>query len=52
VLGPEHGTVKVAGQNLLYDPADGFVGTDTMRYQVCSTLGVCDQATVTVTVRP
>jgi hypothetical protein len=49
-IDPTHGNVKVAGENLLYEPAPGFVGIDTMTYQVCSVTGVCDLATVTVTV--
>ncbi len=47
---PVHGTVKVAGENLLYEPASGFTGTDTMTYSVCSLVGACGSATVTVTV--
>ena len=47
---PVHGTVVVAGENLLYEPTAGFTGTDTMTYQVCSTGGVCDTARVTVVV--
>jgi hypothetical protein len=47
---PVHGTVMVAGENLLYEPAPGFVGTDTMTYQVCSAGGACDTAVVNVTV--
>lgn len=47
---PVHGTVTVSGENLLYVPATGFTGTDTMTYQVCSTGGVCDTARVTVVV--
>lgn len=47
---PVHGTATVAGENLLYEPAPGFVGTDTMTYRVCSTGGACDTAVVTVTV--
>ena len=45
-----HGTVKIAGENLLYQPPKGFVGTDTMGYRVCSTAGECDAATVTIVV--
>ncbi len=51
LIAPANGTVKViAGQNLLYQSNVGFRGNDTMTYQVCSTLGACDTAVVTVTV--
>lgn len=51
LVAPANGTVKViAGQNLLYQSNVGFTGTDTMTYQVCSTLGACDTAVVTIKV--
>lgn len=50
LIEPVHGTVKVAGENLLYEPAPGFTGADTMTYRVCSLVGACGSATVTVTV--
>ena len=50
LIEPVHGTVKVSGENLLYEPARGFTGTDTMTYGVCSLVGACGSATVTVTV--
>jgi hypothetical protein len=28
--GASHGSVTVTGQNLLYDPAPGYIGTDSM----------------------
>jgi large repetitive protein len=33
-----------------YTPDAGFVGTDTFVYEVCDGSGLCDQATVTITV--
>jgi HD-GYP domain-containing protein (c-di-GMP phosphodiesterase class II) len=51
VVAPANGTVTiVAGRNLQYESNIGFSGTDTLTYQVCSTLGACDTAVVTVTV--
>ena len=50
LVDPVHGTAKVAGENLLYTPAPGFTGTDTMTYRVCSLVGACGSAMVTVTV--
>ena len=50
LVAPSNGTVKVTGENLLYEPEPGFSGTDTMTYRVCSVIGACDSATVVVTV--
>jgi hypothetical protein len=52
VTGPAHGSVTVTGQNLLYIPAAGYLGTDSMSYSICSQSGSCDQATVLVTITP
>ncbi|HAZ44152.1 MAG TPA: hypothetical protein DCZ55_06635 [Cyanobacteria bacterium UBA11371] len=53
VTPPTNGTVSVnpvTGQ-ITYTPNPGFnSGTDTFEYQVCDTSGLCDRATVTVTI--
>jgi CshA-type fibril repeat protein len=54
VGGPAHGTATVdpASGAVTYRPAPDFNGTDTFTYRVCDRSGLCDTATVTVTVRP
>ncbi|MCD5314794.1 Ig-like domain-containing protein [Kineosporia babensis] len=47
---PAHGTAKIVDGKLVYTPKKGYVGTDTVRYQVCDTTGVCSEADVTVKV--
>jgi hypothetical protein len=47
---PAHGTVTQVGNQLIYTPDEGFEGNDTFTYQVCDADGLCDMATVTVTV--
>ncbi len=50
---PGHGTVTfLPDHKAVYTPAAGFSGTDTFKYKVCDTLGLCDDATVTITVTP
>ena len=53
-----HGTVRLAGSNVVYEPEDGFAGAASFRYTVCddgSTGGRpdtrCADGTVRVTVR-
>lgn len=49
LLQPKNGTVYVnADGSILYVPNNGFIGNDTLEYQVCSTPSpiVCDIATV------
>ncbi|MCW3082569.1 Ig-like domain-containing protein [Segetibacter sp.] len=53
LLQPKHGTVSVnANGTLLYTPEAGFVGLDTLEYNVCSTPSPikCDIATVFIKV--
>lgn len=52
VSGPEHGTASNVGGsgNLRYEPDPGFTGVDVFTYRICDVAGVCDTATVTVTV--
>ncbi len=49
---PAHGTAMVpAGTGAIsYQPAAGYTGVDTLRYQVCDTGGLCSVAVVTVVV--
>ena len=56
---PSNGTATVNSNStpdtfsdytLTYTPNSGFSGVDTFRYEVCNNGGVCDTATVTVTV--
>ena len=51
---PPNGTVSVdpVTGEITYKPKDDFNGTDTFTYQICDDLGVCDTATVAVTVNP
>jgi hypothetical protein len=47
---PAHGTVAVAGRNVLYTPQAGFTGTDTFQYRL-SYNDETEVATATVIVR-
>jgi hypothetical protein len=48
---PANGTVTCNNQSdCTYTPKAGFVGTDTFTYEICDWTGLCDTATVTVTV--
>ena len=52
VAGPANGVLivnPVTGE-LTYTPAPDFVGADSCTYQVCDDGGLCDSATVTITV--
>jgi len=44
VAGPSDGTTSTAGDNIKYTPDNGFVGTDSFVYRICSVAGSCDQA--------
>lgn len=53
VSGPSHGTLQLnADGAFLYQPAVGFVGTDTFTYLARNSLGASDVATVTITILP
>ena len=52
VSDPTHGTVTVAGSDIVYLPDPGYVGTDIFTYAACDPEGLCATATVTVTVTP
>ncbi len=47
---PAHGTATVVGNQIRYQPAPDFFGTDTFVYRAVDGLGNSDTATVTVTV--
>lgn len=47
---PAHGTVAIAGAGVTYQPAVGYVGTDTFSYTVRDAGGLTSTATVTLTV--
>ena len=51
IVAPSNGSVTIiAGRNLQYQSSSDFRGTDTLTYRVCSVLGTCDTAIVTVMV--
>ncbi|MFD2529993.1 tandem-95 repeat protein, partial [Polaribacter marinaquae] len=52
VTQPANGTVVINGDNTItYTPNPGFnKGSDSFEYQVCDTNGLCDSATVNITV--
>jgi uncharacterized protein YjiK len=48
---PAHGAAANNGNGTFtYTPNNGFTGNDTFTYRVCDTDGLCDTATVTITV--
>ena len=47
-----HGTTRINGENIRYEPDGGFVGVEVFAYEICSIDGDCDQATVLVAVTP
>ena len=53
---PAHGSVTIdpTTGKAIYTPADGYSGTDTFTYEVCSVedATVCDTAVVTITINP
>jgi uncharacterized repeat protein (TIGR01451 family) len=53
LAGPAHGTAVDNGDGTIdYTPAPDYAGPDTITYQICDTTGLCDTATVTITVLP
>jgi hypothetical protein len=51
--GPDNGTVTINPDGTFtYTPDPGYVGPDEFVYVVCDTAGLCDSATVHVTVQP
>ena len=41
---------RVHGDHFHYRAADGFLGTDRIRYRICDVAGRCDTASVIITV--
>ncbi len=53
LTGPANGTVTNNGDGTFeYTPNADFNGTDTFTYEICDATGLCDSATVTITVDP
>ncbi|MBW7882604.1 MAG: tandem-95 repeat protein [Caldilineaceae bacterium] len=53
ISGPANGTLVNNGDGTFtYTPNANFNGTDSFVYEICDTDGLCDQATVTITVTP
>ncbi|WP_285618155.1 Ig-like domain-containing protein [Kineosporia sp. NBRC 101677] len=50
VTRPTDGTARIVDGKLVYTPAAGFIGKDTVRYEVCDPTGLCDQAVATIRV--
>ena len=48
--GPSQGTATVQGDSILYRPAAGFVGSDSLSYAVTDEWGDTDTAVVSITV--
>ena len=48
---PDHGTFRINWNRIRYFASKDFRGTDTFVYRICDNDGLCDTATVTVTVR-
>ncbi|MBT8194239.1 MAG: tandem-95 repeat protein, partial [Acidimicrobiia bacterium] len=50
---PPNGTLATNGDGTFtYTPDPGFSGPDSFTYTVCDSIGLCDSATVSVTVEP
>ncbi|WP_272150951.1 endonuclease [Tenacibaculum aiptasiae] len=49
----KNGTITQSGSNFTYTPAKDFVGNDSFKYTICSTITTssCSTATITVTVK-
>src|SRR4029077_14429297 len=50
--GPSNGSLSGTAPNLTYTPANNFIGTDTLTWQVTDTALATSQATVTINVSP
>lgn len=50
--GPAHGSASVSSGMIAYTPAPGYVGADSLTYQVCSTVfpGICSTAVLSFNV--
>jgi large repetitive protein len=47
---PAHGSASVSGEQIVYTPSTGFVGTDSFTYEISNHFGSSAPATITVTV--
>lgn len=47
---PANGKVRVHKNHIHYESSDEFIGTESFTYRICNTDGLCDSATVTVTI--
>ncbi|GAB3791141.1 putative Ig domain-containing protein [Dyella agri] len=47
---PAHGSASINGEQIVYTPNAGFVGTDSFTYQISNHFGSAVPATITVTV--
>ena len=47
---PAHGTATASGEQIIYTPAAGYVGTDTFTYQLSNHFGISTPSAITVTV--
>ncbi|MDG1570684.1 cadherin-like domain-containing protein [Robiginitalea sp. M366] len=51
ISGPAHGTLLLnADGSFTYAPDTGYYGTDAFTYEVCDSNGLCDTATVSLTI--
>ncbi len=49
--GPSSGSAMSTGiGEITYSPVNGYAGTDSFSYRICDTEGLCDTATVTITI--
>ncbi len=49
---PGQGTARIVARQLQYQPFPDANGVDNVTYQVCETTGMCDSATVALTIAP
>ncbi len=49
---PANGTATVNGANIRYTPGPGYLGLDSVRYEICDRADLCDNAWLTLTVVP
>ncbi len=50
VMPPTFGTFTLTGNTINYTPNEGFVGVETIYYEICDDLGACTMGMVTITV--
>ena len=50
IAAPAHGSALVVNGEVRYTPTAGYKGADSLQYQVCDPSGLCDTATLTITV--